>query len=211
MMEPDVTLTDLLLAMQCAAFAVVLLRGRGINPIEKRLFAALFAALAVSSLFGGLWHGVLSKVDTVAGDAIWSIAMAALAGSAAVLWLISGRLIRRPAWALLASRVAVVQFILQVFVSVCVTDSFLVPAVGLLPPMAATVAGYIIRAQSGHAIHCICGAAGVTFAALAGLVIVFDLSLHPRWATTLAVYHAVQFVAFGLVFLSVPGILAEKR
>ena len=50
-----------------------------------------------------------------------------------------------------------------------------------------------------------------TLAAVAGLVIVFDLSLHPRWATTLAVYHAVQFVAFGLVFLSVPAVLAEKR
>ncbi|WP_441351685.1 DUF6962 family protein [Sulfitobacter sp. JL08] len=211
MLEPDVTLTDLFLAMQCAAFAVVLLRGRGINPVETRLFAALFAALAVSSLFGGLWHGAFSKADTVTGDAIWSIAMAALAGSAALLWLISGRLIRRPAWALLASWVAVIQFIFQVFVSVCVADSFLVPAVGLLPPMAATVVGYIIRAQSGHVIHGIYGAAGVTLAAVAGLVIVFDLSLHPRWATTLAVYHAVQFVAFGLVFLSVPAVLAEKR
>ena len=137
--------------------------------------------------------------------------MAALAGSAALLWLISARLIRRPTWAHLASRVAAIQFILQVFVSVCVTDSFLVAAVGLLPPMAAMVAGYIIRAQSVHVIHGILGAAGVTLAAFAGLVIVFDLSLHPRWATTLAVYHAVQFVAFGLVFLSVPAVLAEKR
>ena len=106
---------------------------------------------------------------------------------------------------------AVIHFILQVFVSVCVTDSFLVAAVGMLPPMAALVAGYIIRAQNGHVIHGICGAAGVTLAALSGLVIVFDLSLHPRWATTLAVYHSVQFVAFGLVFLSVPAVLAETR
>ena len=93
MLEPDVTLTDLVLAIQCAVFAVVLLRRRGGDQTETRLFAALFASLAVSSLFGGLWHGAFSGADTATGDAIWLVSMAALAGSAALPWLISGRLI----------------------------------------------------------------------------------------------------------------------
>ncbi|MDW4551610.1 hypothetical protein R5H32_19900 [Defluviimonas sp. D31] len=211
MLEPDVTLTDFLLATQCATFAVVLIRRRGGNPCETRLFATMYAALALSSLFGALWHGAFSDVDTATGDAVWLIAMAALAASAALLWLISGRLIPLAAWSRFAPWAAAIQFVLQVSVSAYFTDSFIVAALGLLPPMAATVAGYIIRAQSGQMIHGICGAAGVTLAALAGLVIAFDLSLHPRWATTLAVYHAVQFVAFGLVFMSVPATVAKTR
>jgi len=89
MLEPDVAPTDFLLAVQCAAFSVHLFHKRDGELLVRRLYAALFGALGVSSLLGGLWHGVFSGRETALGQWVWLCVMAALALGAALLWLIS--------------------------------------------------------------------------------------------------------------------------
>lgn len=211
MLEPDVTLTDLVLAAECAAFSAFLFRRHGEHPKIRRLYATLFAALAASSLFGGLWHGFFSGPETAIGQWVWFCVMAALALVATLLWLISAALISSADRARVLRGVAFAQFVLQLSVSAFLTDSFAVAALGLLPPLGVMVSWYVARFKQTRARQALYGAAGFTLAALAGLIIAFDVSLHPRWATTQAVYHMIQFVAFGLVFLSVPAAASQTR
>lgn len=211
MLEPDVTLTDLVLAVQCAAFSILLFRKRDGSPLVRRLYAVLFGALGASSLFGGLWHGVFSGRETALGQWVWLCVMAALAVAAASLWLISAALLSSAKWACIVRRMASLQLIIQLSVSAFVTDGFAVAAIGLLPPLSVMIAVNAVHFGRTGARKALYGMAGFSLAALAGLVIAFDVSLHPRWATTLAVYHMIQFVAFCLVFMSVPVAAAHPR
>lgn len=213
MLEPDVALTDLILAAQCAVFSVVLFRRDGGQSRLPLLFAWLFVALGLSSLFGGVWHGMFSASGTAAGSVVWFLTMAALAAAAAVLWLIAGVLVPTRRVSSLLPVIAVVQFGVQISISAFVTDSFAVAAVGLLPPLATVFILCVDLSRSTGAAGTLYAALGFALAALAGLIIVFDLSLHPRWATTHAVYHIVHFVAFWFVFRSVPTLVsvAENR
>lgn len=211
MLEPDVTATDLVLAAQCTAYSVLLFRNGDEELLVRRLYAMLFAALGVASLFGGLWHGVFSGRETVLGQWDWLCVMAALAVAAALLWYISAALFCSAKWAPIVRMIALVYLLFQTAISAFVTDSFAIGTFGLLPPVFVMIAGNASRFRLTGSRKALYGAAGFSLASLAGLIIAFDVSPHPRWATALAVYHMVQFVAFWMIFRSVPGGASHSR
>ena len=205
MLEPDVTITDFALAIECAVFAVMLARRSAPGKSIMRLFALTFATLGASSLFGGIWHGVFSDTETQAGRWVWFATMATLAFAALMLWRVAGVWIGSNPWSDRIRAVAFAQFVVQVATSAFITDAFAVGAAGMMPPIALVVVLYAKRYRATRSSRALSGLAGFALAVASGLVIAFDVSLHPAWATTHAVYHALQFVAFWLVFLSVPG------
>ena len=205
MLEPDVTITDFALAMECAVFALLLARRGAHGTTNNRLFALTFAALGASSLFGGIWHGFFSGTETQAGHSVWFATMAALACAAFMLWQVAAAWIATSTWAGRIRAVALVQFVGQLATSAFITDAFVIGAAGMMPPIAFVAVLYAKRYRAIRSPRALSGVAGFALAVLSGLVIVFDVSLHPVWATTFAVYHALQFVALWLVFLSVPA------
>ena len=54
MLEPDVTITDFILAVQCLCFAVLIYRKSDNIP-----WLLLFGSLGIASLIGGVVHGFL--------------------------------------------------------------------------------------------------------------------------------------------------------
>ena len=211
MLEPDVTLTDFAVAVESLAFCILLTRRRAGNRKIHWLFAALFAAFGASSLFGGIWHGVFSGADSAVGRWVWFATMGALAIAAAILWHVSAALLPSGPWPGLIRRLAWAQLAVQLFISAVVTDDFLVGMIGMLPAIVLLFAVYLARWRKSPRPRALAGLAGIALAALSGLVIVFDVSLHPRLATANAVYHLLQFVAFWLVFLSVPAAASQPR
>lgn len=211
MLEPDVALTDVALAVECVAFAVVLRRRRVPDVKINRLFAILFGSLAASSVLGAFWHGVFSDVETALGALIWFGVLAALALAAFILWRISAALSSSLGWARAQIGLGLILLGAQITVSAFFTDRFAVAALGMLPPLCVLNWRYATLYRQAHSARALYGVTGLSIAALAGLIIMFDVTLHPAWATTNAVYHAVQFVAFWLVFLSVPALRAQPR
>ncbi|MDU8911436.1 DUF6962 family protein [Aestuariicoccus sp. MJ-SS9] len=209
MLEPDVTLSDFALAAECAVFCWVLIRREPGTLQMNRLFALLFAALGASSLLGGLWHGVFSGDQTEAGRWVWFGCMAALAFAAVAIWHIAAALappwlapgpIRALAWGQLAAQLGILAF---------VSHAFAIGPAGLAPPVLLLMALYLSRYRTAGDGRLLAGFAGLALAMVPGLVIFFGVSLHPLWASTNTLYHACQFVAFWLVFLSVPGLRAQ--
>lgn len=211
MLEPDVTLTDFALAVECAVFAGLLFRRNKADEEIERNFAFVFAALGASSLFGGIWHGMFSASETTLGRLVWFTAMVALALAAFSLWQVAAALLPTGRWSHGVRKLSRVHLAGQVFVSAFVTDAFAVGAFGMVPPIAFVTALLFRRHEATCAPRALAGIAGFTLAIASGLVIAFGVSLHPMWATTLAIYHALQFVAFWLVFLSIPAAVAQTR
>ncbi|EPX78311.1 DUF6962 family protein [Salipiger mucosus] len=206
-LEADVTLTDLALAAECAAFAVILLRRGG---TVSRLCALVFVALGASSLLGALWHGMFSAGDTAAGRYVWFGTMACLALAATATLHLAAALVPDGPWPRRIRTWAKVQLVGQLVVSAGVTDAFAVGALGLVP--ASVLLAVIcarVYARSGNC-RALCGAGGLVLAVLAGLVIVADISVPPN-LSAIALYHLVQAVAFWMVFLSVPALASQPK
>jgi hypothetical protein len=211
MLEPDVALTDFALAAQCAALAVVLLIRRSDNRALEQRFAALFSALAVASFLGGTWHAVFSGPPTDAGRWVWLAAMVALALAAACLWFIAAMLVPSIPWAERLRMIGICQVAGQITLSGFATDAFAVGAIGILPGLFVLMALYLRIYMATRKPLVLIGLSGLALTALSGLVIAFGITLHPRWATPNAVYHVLEFLAFWLVFLSIPALCANPR
>ena len=69
-LEPDVTLTDIGLALECAIFAALLLRARG-SP-ARRWFAAFFGVVGVAAALGAVEHGFVADKASSAATIVWT-------------------------------------------------------------------------------------------------------------------------------------------
>ena len=164
MLEPDVTITDFALAMECAVFALLLARRGAHGTTNNRLFALTFAALGASSLFGGIWHGFFSGTETQAGHSVWFATMAALACAAFMLWQVAAAWIATSTWAGRIRAVALVQFVGQLATSAFITDAFVIGAAGMMPPIAFVAVLYAKRYRAIRSPRALSGVAGFALA-----------------------------------------------
>ena len=111
MTEPDVTLTDYALAVECALFVYILTVWRRPASPVGLWFALLFASLGLASLFGGTVHGFFLDEATVGYQVLWPATMLAIGGAAFAGWLAGATVLlpRRAAWVGEAMRVEGVQ------------------------------------------------------------------------------------------------------
>src|SRR5258707_8455873 len=74
MTEPDVTLTDYGIALECAILAGLLYRCRSGRGDLRRPFVLFFASSALGALAGGTVHGFFLDDRSLAGAALWRAA-----------------------------------------------------------------------------------------------------------------------------------------
>lgn len=193
MREADVTLTDFGLAALCFVFAGMLVGGVAVAP----LFAGLYAALGLAAFLGALSHGWFWDRTRGIGRANWLVTMLVIGAANLFLWLISARIFGWPEpWGAL---IAYGQFALYVALALFVTRSFLLSSGFSLPPTLALFAGFL---WTGNWL----GAAGLGVA-LAGAV-QQAAKIPGLGLTHNALYHVIQAVAFVLVFLAIPDLVA---
>lgn len=183
----------------------------GLRPLLEPDVTLTDFALAAAALFGGIWHGVFSGNRTVVGDGIWFATLAALALAAAALWHVTAILLQTGPWPGRLRLPAVAQVFGQLMIAIFLTDTFAVGAAGMLPALVLVFLLCLRQYRATHEPRIAIGLVGFALAALSGLVILLGISLHPRWGTPIAPYHVTQFVAFGLVFLSIPALRVYPR
>ena len=205
MLEPDVTLTDFALAALCAGLAVSLLRRRGGDPGVRRAFAALFAALALASLLGGLWHGFLSAPGSPEAPAVWTATMLALGAGASALWMVAGRLASSPLRRGVLSFVALAQFVGFAAIVLFRTQSYSVVGPTMLPPVAVLILQLVAGYRRSHASRLLLAVAGLLLVVAASVLQRLHVSLPAAGLSANALYHLLQGSAFVMVFLAIPA------
>src|ERR1700687_56274 len=92
MTQPDVVITDYLLALGAALLAFFLWRSGSIDSSLRVPFVVFFAATALAALTGGTVHAISSGSARDLGAALWRGTLLALGAAALAAWVIGARL-----------------------------------------------------------------------------------------------------------------------
>jgi hypothetical protein len=212
LLEPDVALTDFVLAIECAWFAVWLYRRSPMGQSSSRWFVLFFAALSVSALLGGISHGFLSDTQssvyrTAWGATLLSIGVASFsswaAGARVLFCHNSHKLARRFevfAGLLLCAYVAAVLFFSQ---------SFTVAVVHYLPAAAFLLASLLVAYWRRREPHLLPGIAGLLLSFMAAAIQQAGAHIPSLQLSHNALYHLVQAVALLMIFFTARGLAME--
>jgi hypothetical protein len=198
MLEPDVTLTDAGLALECAAFAVLLARGRAAPA--RGVFAAFFAVLAASAALGAAEHGFVADKHSLAEAVVWSATLLAV-GLAAVTGAVAGaRLVLAPRASRAVTVAATVALAGYALAIVAGERRFSVAVAFYLPAATFLLAAFGIAARRARSRALAAGAWGMALTFVASALQQGRVALHPRYLDHNALYHLVEAVALWLVF-----------
>ena len=211
MLEPDVTLTDFALAALCTGLAVSLLRRTDGERDVRQAFAALFAALALASLLGGLWHGFFSAPDSRQMPIVWTMTMLALGAAASALWRISASLVAPSGWRRGLSLVAVAQFLAFTAVVLFRTQSFGIVGLAMLPPLAVLITLVVARFRQSGSPRLLLAISGLVLVVVANVLQQLHVALPAAGLSANGLYHVLQAAAFLLVYLSIPALRSGRQ
>ncbi len=211
MTEPDVTLTDYALALECILFVVLLQRGRA-RPWGLRFwFSLFFASVSVASLCGGTVHGFFLDEQTLGHTILWPTTLLAIGVTALSAWAIGAKLLfsRRVArWVLIA---AVLQFAFYCIVVLFRTEEFWVTILNNLPAVLFLIIalGLVYRREKQRSL--LLAAGGLALNLVAALLQQLGIGIHPVYFNHNAIYHVLQAVALFLFFLGCRWLVCATR
>jgi hypothetical protein len=208
MLEPDVTLTDYALVIECAAFAIILSSRRraGIGSRITAYFATLFAALSAASALGGTYHGFFSETQSALGDAVWLGTLLSIGAVSFFTWLAAAQIQLSPAGQRVVFWIAVLQFVGYAIYVTTVSRDFLIASLNTVPSMLFLLVGYVRVLGLGVSAQVRMGLIGLLVAFAGAVLQQMKIGLHPEYFNHNAVYHVVQFTAFALIFASIHGL-----
>lgn len=203
MTEPDVALTDYLLTIEAAVFAVLILRARGGSDLRLP-FALFFSATALAAVTGGTVHGFFSGGSPL-GVALWRATLVALGAVALAAWAIGGRMLLPPGAAGALEIAAAVVAAVYAVVVIAVDDRFAIAIVHYLPPTLFMLLAFGVAYRQGRP-STLMGLVGLLLTLAAALVQQQRIALHPVYFNHNALYHAIQAVGLFLIFWSARGL-----
>lgn len=210
MTEPDVTLTDYALAIECLIFAAILHRNKSRNVKLGRWFTLLFASICAASLFGGTVHGFFPEVDSLGHDILWPASLLTIGLTALAAWTIGAELLFSDRISRLFAAGAFVEFLAYAFVVLLLTARFRIALLNYLPAALFLLFAFSAlyrREKNGSFLVAACGLV-LTF--VAALFQQFELGIHRVYFNHNAVYHVIQAVALLLIFLGGRRLIATE-
>jgi len=198
--EPDVALTDYLLALEAAVFALLVWNG-GHSENLRVPYTIFFGATAMAAAAGGTVHGFFAGATTTAGVALWRLTLVALGVTALAAWMIGAQMLLPAGPARVVQFAAAAVAAIYTIIVVAVDDRFWIAIVHYLPPTFVMLAGFAVaaaRTRSGSAFG---GLLGMVLTIVAAVVQQRRIALHPKYFNHNALYHAIQAIALGLIYV----------
>jgi len=205
MTERDVALTDYLLTLEAAVFAVLVWRSPGASDLRLP-FALFFSATAFAALTGGTMHGFFADVASPLRVWLWRATLVALGVVALAAWAIVGRmLLPADAAGTLLLAAAMVTAVYMVVV-IAVDDRFKIAIVNYVPPTVFMLLAFVVAYRQGRP-SAITGIVGLVLTLVAAIVQQQQIALHRVYFNHNALYHAIQAAGLFLIFLSARGVI----
>ena len=204
MTEPDVALTDYLLALEAALFSVLVWKGE--VPQNLRLpFTIFFGATALAAAAGGTVHGFFATGTSRLGVVLWRATLVALGVTAFAAWMIGARMLLPEAPADRVQILAAIIVAVYTVVVVAIKDRFWIAIVHYLPPTLFMLAAFVVAAVTSESLSAFSGLLGMVLTLVAAGVQQRKIALHPTYFNHNALYHAIQAVALALIYLGARG------
>lgn len=202
MTEPDVTLTDYALALECGIFCALASRWpveQG-DPSMRRWWVAFFASVGLASLVGGTVHGFFLAPGPMNGM-LWRATLLCLGVTSLTLWIIGARARLRPQTRAWVQRVAIALLMVYAIVVLFVDSRFIVaiaayaPATAFMLAIMATLYARTLSRSLALAIF------GLLLTFVAAGVQQLGVAIHPVYLNHNALYHVIQGVALWLIYI----------
>lgn len=207
MTEPDVAITDYLVAVESALFAALIWRSgapaSGLGPP----FAIFFAATATAAVAAGTVHGFFSESQSGARTLLWRATLLALGIAAYATWVIGARLFLPETAARAVQIGAAVVVIGYAGVVTCIDDRYWIAIVHYLPPALFLLIGLTATALGEPRPSTLWGIAGMALTFVAAVVQQRRMALHRAYFTHNALYHTIQALALFLIFRAARGLI----
>ncbi len=203
MTEPDVTLSDYALFVECMVFAWLIARTSTTNLSMRRWTSLFFAFTAIAALLGGTVHGFFAEVETLPGQALWKGSLLFIGGAALAAWGMGAHLRRDSPLARAITRMAGIITALYSLVVIFVSDAFAVAIAGYLPAALFLLASFAaLSSERTLRASAQLGVSGLFLTFAAAYIQQSRIALHPLYFNHNALYHLIQAVALAMIFLS---------
>jgi len=202
LIEPDVALTDFGLAAECALFAGWLQWGALRDSSLRRWFVALFAALGIAALLGGITHGFFPDARSDASRVVWIATLVAIGIAALSSWAIGAHVLvvkTAARWFVMA---AALLFALNVAVVLYISQSFLVAIIFYAPAIVFALIAFVLAYRSSGSTALLPAIAGIVLSLIAAVIQQTQTGIVALGLSHNALYHLVQAVGLLLIFLT---------
>lgn len=201
--EPDVTLTDYGLALECAALALWMSVSSPRANLLHRAGALFFVFLGLSAATGGTVHGFCPDRSTLACRSLWTTTLLLVGLAGTCTWQLGARLVSTSSFARPLAFGAWPQLALYVVNVLLITQEFWIAFTIYLPAALLLLAGFLRRAASDRHRDWFLGASGSILSLLSSALQFLQIGIHPVYFNHNAVAHVVQGAALLLLFVGI--------
>jgi hypothetical protein len=206
-MEPDVTLTDVGLAIECGIIAVLLGRQPPRRRALRRWFIGFFVATGVAALGGAVAHGFVVDKQSIAHAAVWTITLLGIGTAALAAWGAGACLALSGAWVRRVPRTATIGFGVYAAIVVFFSQGFGVAVAFYVPAAVFLSLTFLVAYRRAPERYLLAGLAGMVLTFAGTAIQQTRLGLHPSYFDHNAVYHLVVGVGLVLIYRAGRGVL----
>jgi hypothetical protein len=203
MLEPDVTLTDYGLALECAILAITLWLGPTRRSELRSAGILFFLSLGFSAVTGGTVHGFYPNPQTLASRCLWQLTLQSIGLAAFSTWrlaagiLASGRAAR---WLALA---AFPQLVLYSTGALLFTQEFWITFTIYVPAALLLLSAFCRAVWRDGQRFLLLGVASSVLSFTSCFLQFTHIGIHPVYFNHNALAHVVQAIALVLLFFAI--------
>jgi hypothetical protein len=199
MTQPDVSLTDYGLAVECACLTWCVSQMRPAHPQLECPFVVFFCSVAIAAAAGGTVHGFFLDETSIGHRILWPLTLIMMGVTAVSGVYIGCGLLCSASSAMSIERVALAVFAGYALIVFFVRRDFLIAILGYLPALAFMGVGFLSAYLKGMGHGFLLGSLGVCTMFLSAATQQAKLGISERYFGYNAVYHLLQAVALLLV------------
>jgi hypothetical protein len=205
--EPDVTLSDYALFVECALFAGLIANQPARRTTLRRWMWLFFGFTGAAALLGGTVHGFFAEGGTL-GRALWKGSLLAIGGGALAALAMGAYLLFRARRARLVVAAAAALAAVYAIVILLINDDFWVAVAGYLPAAVVLLGAFASQGRDAGRPWARLGVLGLLLTVVAAGVQQLRVALHPIYFTHNTLYHVIQGVALAMIFAACRRLLA---
>jgi hypothetical protein len=209
MSEPDVTLTDYLIAIECLLFCYLLWKQK-ISGQLSTSFIVFFLSLSVAAIAGGTVHGFCNNEYDQWSRILWFITMAAIGIASFSAWLAAIKLKFADKTAKVLTNIGLAGIILYFIIITFISQAFLIGIIVYVPALIFLLFVLFSIYQTSQHRNVKLGIYGIVLTFISSFIQQAQVGLHPIYFNHNALYHLIQFIALLLLFLAVSWILKPQ-